>query len=325
VRLLVTGGAGFIGSNFVQKCFSGDFSDITSVTVLDKLTYAGNLKNLESVSQRSGFNFEAGDICDEVKVLALIKDCDAVINFAAESHVDRSIQSSEAFVNTNICGVRTLLDSIRYLGQSKRLVQVSTDEVYGSIQVDSWTEESQLLPNSPYSASKAGAELLIRSYVKTHGLDVVITRSCNNFGPYQHPEKLIPLFITNLMRGEYLPIYGDGSNVRDWIHVDDHCEAIYRVLFSGKTGHAYNIGGGNEISNLQIAELILEFMRKQKLQIKFVEDRKGHDFRYSVNWSKIKDELSFEPKISLKMGLQSTIDWYQNNMIWLDSFGKDKK
>lgn len=319
MRLLVTGGAGFIGSNFVRKCFDGSFPSITSVIVLDKLTYAGNLKNLESVSKMSNFKFVAGDICEENKVKSLLEDCDAIINFAAESHVDRSISSSGVFIKTNISGVQVLLDSVRDEGMGKRFVQISTDEIYGSINTGSWKEESPLLPNSPYSASKAGAELLIRAYVKTHSLDVVITRSSNNYGPYHNPEKLIPLFITNILHGRKIPVYGNGSNIRDWLHVDDHCTGIYKVLIGGRTGEAYNIGGGEELNNMQIAHLILKYMGAKDSLIEFVEDRKGHDFRYSVNWSKIKNELGYQPNIRFKQGLQSTIDWYVTNKSWWET------
>jgi dTDP-glucose 4,6-dehydratase len=246
----------------------------------------------------------------------LISEVDAVINFAAESHVDRSIQSSAEFINTNVSGVQVLLDAIKASNRKIRFVQVSTDEVYGSISSGSWDENSPLLPNSPYSASKAGGELLARSYHRTHGLDVVITRCSNNYGTHHFPEKLIPLFITNLLDGKKVPVYGSGLNVRDWLHVDDHCEGIFRVLMSGKSGEVYNIGGGRELSNLEITRLILEAMNADDSAIEYVEDRKGHDFRYSINWSKIQRELGYEPVVKFEDGLKQTIDWYRDNREW---------
>ena len=316
MRLLVTGGAGFIGSNFVRKCIDGTYEGISSVTVLDKLTYAGVKANLDSVKGNNSFEFVKGDICDNSIVSSLLAENDAIVNFAAESHVDRSIESSAEFIRTNVNGVQVLLDAIRREGLNKRFIQVSTDEVYGSINHGSWKEESSLLPNSPYSASKAGGELLARSYFRTHSLDVVITRCSNNYGPYHFPEKLIPLFITNIIEGKNIPVYGRGNNIRDWLHVDDHCQGIYKVLMGGRSGEVYNIGGGSELSNLEISYLILSAMGADHSRIEFVEDRKGHDFRYSVNWTKIQNELNYEPNIGFEDGLRNTINWYLANANW---------
>ena len=316
MKLLVTGGAGFIGSNFVRRTLTSQSSGITSITVLDKLTYAGVLENLDSVSDLDSYRFVQGDICDYNLVTELIAGVDAVINFAAESHVDRSINGAMDFVQTNIVGVQVLLDAIKNSGRNIRFVQISTDEVYGSIESGSWTEDSPLLPNSPYSASKAGGELLARAYSKTHNLDVVITRCSNNYGPFHFPEKMIPLFITNLIAGEKVPLYGDGSNVRDWLHVDDHCDGILKVLLKGRSGEIYNIGGGSEFSNLELTYLILDAMGSDKSSIEYVEDRKGHDFRYSVNHAKISSELGYQPKIAFKVGIEETINWYKENRSW---------
>jgi dTDP-glucose 4,6-dehydratase len=316
MRILVTGGAGFIGSNFVRMIACGDLKEITSVTVLDKLTYAGVLSNLAEAENLNSYKFVNGDICDSKLVTSLLDEVDAVINFAAESHVDRSIAGAEDFVQTNIVGVQVLLDAIKASGRKIRFLQVSTDEVYGSIESGSWTEEWPLLPNSPYSASKAGGELLARSYQRTHGLDVVITRCSNNYGTHHFPEKLIPLFITNLIEGKKVPVYGSGINVRDWLHVDDHCRGIHLALTQGKTGEIYNIGGGRELNNLEITDLILTAMGADKSSIEFVEDRKGHDLRYSVDWSKINRELGYEPKVSFEEGLAQTVDWYKSNEAW---------
>jgi dTDP-glucose 4,6-dehydratase len=316
MRLLVTGAAGFIGSNFVRKAFEQASLGISRIVALDKLTYAGSENNLNLVSEKIGYSFVYGDICDSKLINSLITEVDAVINFAAESHVDRSIQSSIEFINTNITGVQVLLDAIKASKKNIRFVQVSTDEVYGSINSGSWSENSPLLPNSPYSASKAGGELLARAYHRTHGLDVVITRCSNNYGTHHFPEKLIPLFITNLLEGKKVPVYGSGTNVRDWLHVDDHCRAIFQVLINGKAGEVYNIGGGRELTNLKITRLILEAMKADDSSIEYVDDRKGHDFRYSVDWSKINNELGYEPQVKFENGLSETIEWYRNNREW---------
>ena len=316
MRLLVTGGAGFIGSNFVRRIADSTLNGISSVTVLDKLTYAGVRENLSTAESLPGYQFIEGDICDPQIVSSLIGEVDAVVNFAAESHVDRSITSAADFIETNVAGVQVLLDALNATKKKIRFIQVSTDEVYGSINSGTWAEDSPLLPNSPYSASKAGGELLARSYNKTHGTDVVITRCSNNYGPFHFPEKLIPLFITNLLEGKKVPVYGNGKNVRDWLHVDDHCQGIYKVLMNGKSGEVYNIGGGQELTNLEITHLILNAMNSNESFIDYVEDRKGHDFRYSVNWSRINQELGYEPKVRFEDGLAETIHWYKENEVW---------
>ena len=316
MRLLITGGAGFIGSNFVRRVYDQTFTGIDSVVVLDKMTYAGVKVNLEEVLGRGKYSLEVGDICDGNLVSSLLSEVDAVVNFAAESHVDRSIGSASEFVETNVGGVQVLLDAIAESGRDIRFVQISTDEVYGSIESGSWTEEWPLQPNSPYSASKAGGELLARAYHKTHGLDVVITRCSNNYGTHHFPEKLIPLFVTNLLEGKKVPVYGNGKNVRDWLHVDDHCRGIHKVLMNGRAGQVYNIGGGRELNNLEITHLILEAMGKDESSIEYVEDRKGHDLRYSVDWTKINRELGYEPEVKFEDGLRDTIQWYRDNESW---------
>ena len=316
MKLLVTGAAGFIGSNFVRMIARGELTGISSVTVLDKLTYAGVKSNLDSASSLPKYEFIEGDICNSLVTSKLINEVDAVINFAAESNVDRSISGASDFVQTNIVGVQVLLDAIKDSGKKIRFLQVSTDEVYGSIESGSWTEEWPLEPNSPYSASKASGELLARSYNRTHEMDVVITRCSNNYGTHHFPEKLIPLFITNLIEGKTVPVYGTGNNVRDWLHVNDHCRGIYAVLMKGKSGQVYNIGGGRELTNNEITSLILEAMGADESSIEYVEDRKGHDFRYSVDWTKINRELSYEPQVKFEDGLIETIQWYRDNEVW---------
>jgi dTDP-glucose 4,6-dehydratase len=316
MNLLVTGAAGFIGSNFVRMIADGGLSRISSVTVLDKLTYAGVEANLPLAENFASYQFIHGDICDQAQVDNLISEVDAVINFAAESHVDRSILGAADFVQTNIVGVQVILDAIIASGRKIRFLQVSTDEVYGSIESGSWTEDWPLQPNSPYSASKASGELLARSYNKTHGLDVVITRCSNNYGSHHFPEKLIPLFITNLIEGKKVPVYGTGENVRDWLHVDDHCRGIHSVLMNGRSGEVYNIGGGRELTNNEITSLILEAMGADESSIEYVEDRKGHDLRYSVDWTKINRELGYEPQVKFENGLKETIQWYRENEAW---------
>ena len=316
MKILVTGGAGFIGSRFAALLFQQEHSNIESVVILDKLTYAGTKTNLSKILENTNVEFIQGDICDQGLVELVLQKVDYVVNFAAESHVDRSIQSSAEFIQTNVTGVQVLLDAIKASKRKIRFVQVSTDEVYGSINAGSWTEDAPLLPNSPYSASKAGGELLARSYHRTHGIDVVITRCSNNYGTHHFPEKLIPLFITNLLEGKKVPVYGAGLNVRDWLHVDDHCRGIFQVLINGKSGEVYNIGGGRELNNLEITKFILNAMDADESSIEYVEDRKGHDFRYSVDWSKINRELGYEPKVRFEDGLLETIEWYRNNREW---------
>jgi dTDP-glucose 4,6-dehydratase len=316
MKILVTGAAGFIGSNFVRMIASGQLEGFTTVKVLDKLTYAGVRENLNSARSMSGYEFYQGDICDPLQVKQLISDVEAIINFAAESHVDRSIIGAADFVQTNIVGVQVILDAIKNSDRKIRFLQVSTDEVYGSLEEGSWTEDRPLQPTSPYSASKASGELLAIAYNKTHKMDIVITRCSNNYGTHHFPEKLIPLFITNLLEDKKVPVYGNGNNVRDWLHVDDHCRGVYEVLMNGRSGEVYNIGGGRELTNLEITRLILDTMGADKSSIVYVEDRKGHDFRYSVNWTKINRELGYEPQIKFEDGLKDTIKWYQDNEMW---------
>ena len=316
MKLLVTGGAGFIGSNFVRQILTENSNQISELIVLDKLTYAGVIENLIGVSSHPKYRFIQGDICDQDLVCQLVESVDAIVNFAAESHVDRSISGAEDFVQTNIVGVQVLLNSIKVSKRKIRFLQVSTDEVYGSIDSGSWTEEWPLQPNSPYSASKASGELLARSYNRTHGIDVVITRSSNNYGTHHFPEKLIPLFITNLIEGKKVPVYGTGVNVRDWLHVDDHCRGIYAVLMNGRSGEVYNIGGGRELTNNEITTLILSAMGADESSIEYVEDRKGHDLRYSVDCTKINRELGYEPQVKFEDGLKETIKWYRQHEAW---------
>ena len=314
MRLLVTGGAGFIGSNFDRRIIDGTFPGIGHVTVLDKLTYAGTLKNLEMLPNNS-FEFIKGDISDPGLVDELSKRHDAIINFAAESHVDRSITGARDFIETNVLGVQNLL-AAALTNEVETFVQISTDEVYGTISKGSWSEEFPLLPNSPYSASKASADLICRSYHKTFGMDVRVTRCSNNYGPYQFPEKVIPLFITNLIENKKVPLYGKGLNVRDWLHVDDHCQGIFAVLNAGKPGNIYNIGGGRELTNRELTNLILEKFGRDESNIEYVADRLGHDLRYSVSHEKITQELGYQPKVRFEDGLEQTIEWYKNNESW---------
>ena len=314
MRILITGGAGFIGSNYVRRIADGTLGGISKITVLDKLTYAGTLTNLSDVRPDS-FEFVHGDICDSELVEKLLKNQDLVVNFAAESHVDRSINGAKDFVVTNVLGTQTLLDAAKK-SEVQTYLQVSTDEVYGSIESGSWPETDPLLPNSPYAASKASADLLCRSYNKTHQMDIRITRCSNNYGRNQFPEKVIPLFVTNLIDGKKVPVYGSGLNVRDWLHVDDHCQGIHLALTKGKPGEIYNIGGGTELNNLELTDQILEIMGKGKDSIEYVENRKGHDLRYSVDITKISTELGYAPKVLWKQGLLETIDWYQVNEKW---------
>ncbi len=310
----MTGGAGFIGSNFVRRILDGSFGGISSVTVLDKLTYAGTLTNLSGLPKGS-YEFVKGDICDQNLVTKLANRHDSIVNFAAESHVDRSIMGAKDFVETNVLGTQTLLEAARR-GVVETVIQVSTDEVYGSIVAGSWSEAEPLLPNSPYAASKASADLIARSYHQTYGLDVRITRCSNNYGPNQFPEKLIPRFVTSLIEGNKVPVYGNGSNVRDWLHVDDHCRALFSVLTRGQPGEVYNIGGGTELTNLELTLKILDLMGMDESFIEHVPDRLGHDFRYSVNVEKISRQLGFRPEVSLEVGLSKTVEWYQKNETW---------
>jgi dTDP-glucose 4,6-dehydratase len=317
MRLLVTGGAGFIGSHYVRSVLTGAWGgeEPESVVVLDKLTYAGNLANIAPVSGDGRLRFVEGDILDRTVVDRLMADVDAVVHFAAESHVDRSILGAAEFVMTNVVGTQTLLDSALRHGIEK-FVHVSTDEVYGSIEQGSWDEEQPLLPNSPYSASKASSDLLARSYHRTHGLPVCITRCSNNYGPYQFPEKVIPLFATNLIDGAEVPLYGEGANVRDWLHVDDHCRGLHLVLERGRPGEVYNIGGGTELSNKELTGLLLEATGTDWDRVRKVTDRLGHDLRYSVDITKISTELGYRPEVPFTHGLAETVEWYRANRAW---------
>ena len=314
VRILVTGGAGFIGSNYVRRIADGTLGGISRITVLDKLTYAGTLTNLSEVSA-DNYEFIEGDICDAELVGKLVSENDFVVNFAAESHVDRSINGAKDFVVTNVLGTQTLLDAVRK-SDVKTYLQVSTDEVYGSIADGSWPETDPLLPNSPYAASKASADLICRSFFKTHDMDIRVTRCSNNYGRNQFPEKVIPLFVTNLIDNKKVPVYGSGLNVRDWLHVDDHCRGIHLALTKGKAGEIYNIGGGTELNNIELTDKILDIMGKGRESIEYVEDRKGHDLRYSVDITKISNELGYAPQVDWEVGLKETINWYQENEAW---------
>ena len=314
MRLLVTGGAGFIGSNFVRRIVNGTYSGVSQLTVLDKLTYAGTLKNLEMLPADS-FEFIKGDIANPDLISDLTKRHDAIVNFAAESHVDRSITGARDFIETNVLGVQNLLAASLH-NKVSVFVQVSTDEVYGSISEGSWSEEYPLLPNSPYSASKASADLICRSYNRTFGMDIRVTRCSNNYGPHQFPEKVIPLFVTNLIDNGKVPLYGNGQNVRDWLHVDDHCDGIYSVLSEGKSGNIYNIGGGRELTNRELTEIILRKFDRDESNIEYVTDRLGHDLRYSVSHEKISRELGYKPKINFEDGIEETIEWYKRNESW---------
>lgn len=315
MKLLITGGAGFIGSNFILSILKKHPE--YEVINLDKLTYAGNLQNLKDVEKNKKYSFIKGDICNKETVENVCKDVDIIVNFAAETHVDRSIIDAGNFVTTDVLGTYRLLEAARKYDVEK-YVQISTDEVYGSIDAGSFKETDRLEPSSPYSASKAGGDMLAHSYFVTHRLPVVITRSSNNFGPYQYPEKLIPFFITNAMRNKKLPLYGDGKNVRDWLYVLDNCDAIDLVMHKGKEGETYNIGSGNEITNIDITTMILKELRKPESLIEFVPDRKGHDRRYSLDITKIR-KLGWKPGHDFKTALSKTIRWYAENEWWWKS------
>lgn len=316
MRYFVTGGAGFIGSNYVRGLLDGRWgSSVDLVTVFDAFTYAGNRANLDPVAGDPRLKVVSGDIRDAAAIDAALPGHDIVVHFAAESHVDRSIESSSVFVSTNVLGTQQMLEgAMRH--KVATFVHVSTDEVYGSIDEGSWTEEEPLLPNSPYAASKASSDLLARAYWRTYGADVRITRCSNNFGAYQFPEKVIPLFITNLFEGRKVPLYGDGLNVRDWLHVDDHCRGIDLVANGGRPGHVYNIGGGTELTNKELTHLILEACGAGNEMIQPVADRLGHDRRYSVDWSKIRDELGYEPTHRIADSIADVVAWYRDNDAW---------
>lgn len=314
MKLLITGGLGFIGSNFIRYILNKYTT--YEVVNLDKMTYAGNPENLRDIEDSARYKFVKGDICDKnlVNNLVLSEKPDAIINFAAETHVDRSILEPDAFIKTDIFGTHTLLEAVRNY-KVEKYVQVSTDEVYGSIEKGKFKEESPLKPNSPYASSKAGADLLVRAYFKTYNLPVLITRSSNNYGPYQYPEKLIPLFITNILEGTKVPLYGDGLNVRDWLYVLDNCSGIDTVLHQGKAGEIYNIGADNEKTNEEITEIILKELGKDNNFIEYVKDRPGHDFRYALDSKKIK-KLGWKPEHDFKKAIKETIEWYVSNPDW---------
>ena len=316
MKILVTGGAGFIGSNFIRYVFAS--GNRHSIVNYDKLTYAGNLANLESVATRPDYTFVRGDICDAPTLEAAMRGCDAVVHFAAESHVDRSIYQPSAVIQTNITGTFIVLEAARKLS-IPRLVHVSTDEVYGDIPSAAFADENfSLRPSSPYSASKAAADLLVLSYVRTYGLPAIITRSSNNYGPFQFPEKLLPLMITNAFEDKSLPIYGDGKQQRDWLHVEDNCHGILTVLEKGELGEVYNIGGLDVTENLTLVRELLRSLGKPDTLISYVQDRPGHDRRYALTCEKIKTDLGWRPTISLADGLRQTIEWYRSHQKWLD-------
>jgi dTDP-glucose 4,6-dehydratase len=315
VQIFVTGGAGFIGSAYVRALLQDEFAGAVgaTVTVLDLLSYSGNRDNLPMTDSR--LRFVQGDITDSGLLRELLPGHDAIVHFAAESHVDRSIAGALPFVTTNVLGTQTLLDEARAAGVG-RFLHVSTDEVYGSIEEGSWTEEWPLAPNSPYAASKASSDLMALAAHRTHGMDVVVTRCSNNYGPHQFPEKVIPLFVTNLMDGKQVPLYGDGGNIRDWLHVSDHCRGIQLALEKGRAGEVYNIGGGTELSNRELTERLLEASGAGWEMVRPVTDRKGHDRRYSLDITKINNELGYAPQVTLEQGLADTVAWYRANRAW---------
>ncbi|HYZ57208.1 MAG TPA: dTDP-glucose 4,6-dehydratase [Streptosporangiaceae bacterium] len=322
MRILVTGGAGFIGSHYVRTLLGGGYPgyEDAAVTVLDALTYAGNLANLAPVSTSGRLRFVQGDIGDAALLRSLLPGHDAVINFAAETHVDRSITGAAPFVTTNVAGVQVLLEACLEAGIGP-VVQVSTDEVYGSVASGSWTERAAIEPSSPYAAAKAGGDLIAQAYARTHGLDVRITRCCNNYGPCQYPEKIIPLFVTNLLDGRCVPLYGDGGNVRGWIHVDDHCRGIQLVLERGRAGETYHINGDAELTNLELTAALLECCGAGWDMVAWVPDRKGHDRRYSLNDDVLR-ALGYAPRIPFRQGLEATVQWYRDNRAWWEPLKK---
>ncbi|RZU51626.1 dTDP-glucose 4,6-dehydratase [Krasilnikovia cinnamomea] len=317
MRVVVTGGAGFIGSNYVRRLLSGAYPAFAAaeVVVFDKFTYAGNRQNLDPVAEHPAFRLVVGDVCDDDALRRLLRADDIVVHFAAESHVDRSIDGSAEFVRTNVMGTGALLSAALH-AQVRKVVHVSTDEVYGSIDEGSWPETHPLEPNSPYAASKASSDLLARAYHRTHGLPVCVTRCSNNYGPYQYPEKIIPLFVTNLLEGRKVPLYGDGLNRRDWLHVDDHCAGVQLVAEHGRPGAVYNIGGGAELTNRELTERLLAAVGADWSMVEHVPDRKGHDLRYAVDITRIATELGYAPKVSLEEGLAQTVRWYRENRAW---------
>ncbi|WP_269858689.1 dTDP-glucose 4,6-dehydratase [Streptomyces sp. RPT161] len=314
-RILVTGGAGFIGSAYVRALLCGPQADSVTITVLDRLTYAGNQANLAAVREHPGFAFAHGDICDTELVDELAATHDHMVHFAAESHVDRSIQDATDFVRTNVLGTQTLLAAAVRRGVG-RFVHVSTDEVYGSIAEGSWPETAPVQPNSPYAASKAASDLVALAYHRTHGLDVRVTRASNTYGPHQYPEKIIPRFVTSLLQGRKVPLYGDGRHVRDWLHVDDHVLGVELVRRDGRPGEVYNIGGGNELTNRELTDLLLAACDAGWEMVSHVADRKGHDLRYAVDCSKVCGELGYRPRHDFRDGLAATVSWYRDNRDW---------
>ena len=323
MNILVTGGAGFIGNCFVHYILD-KYPDYKIIN-LDALTYCGNLDNLKDIENNPNYTFVHGNICDKNIVRELIQRVDCVVNFAAESHVDNSIKTPEIFIETNVQGTLNLLQASKEIG-IERYLQVSTDEVYGTLgKTGYFYETTPLAPNSPYSASKASADMLVRAYFETYKLPVLTTRCSNNYGPYQYPEKLIPFFISRLLKGEKVPVYGDGMNVRDWLYVYDHCAAIDTVLHRGKIGEVYNIGGHNEKTNLEITRLILNTMGKDESSIEYVEDRLGHDRRYAISNDKISSELGWQPSVTFEQGIKLTIDWYLNNQNWIKNIENKRK
>ena len=317
MKILVTGGAGFIGSNFIRFLLKNTNYQIVN---LDKITYAGNIENLKDIENNINYKFIKGDICNQSLVNSIVTDnIDMIVNFAAESHVDRSIENPNLFFNTNVLGTQILLDAaVKY--KIDKFIQISTDEVYGPGQKNQPdTENNALSPTNPYAASKASADLLVLSYYNTYGLSVNISRSTNNYGPYQYPEKIIPLFITNLLKNIQVPLYGDGSHIRDWLHVKDHCKAIKLIMEQGKGGEIYNISSNNKLQNIELTKKILKLMDKSVSKIKYVKDRLGHDNGYFIDASKIKSQLNWKPKYDVKEGLIETIDWYQENKSWWEN------
>ena len=324
MNLLVTGGAGFIGSHFVRTALADELPGLTGVgiTVLDKLTYAGNFDNLGPVAEHRRLRFFPGDICDTTLVDAIVPNHDAIVHFAAETHVDRSIDAAAAFASTNVVGTQVLLDAALRHG-TRRFLHISTDEVYGSIATGAWDERAPLSPNSPYSATKAGSDLLALAYHRTHGLPVVVSRCANNYGPYQHPEKLIPRFVTNLLDGRPVPLYGDGSHIRDWLHVDDHCRGVALALTGGRPGEVYHVGGGTELTNKQLTGLLLAACDAGWDSVVHVEDRKGHDQRYALDDTKIRTELGYRPRVDFAVGLSATVAWYRDHPEWWRPLRRD--
>jgi dTDP-glucose 4,6-dehydratase len=314
MKLLITGGAGFIGSNFIHYWLNKYPDD--QIANLDSLTYAGNLENLKEHEKKSNYKFFKGDICDQDLVTDLVKEVDLIVHFAAETHVDRSVMGSHDFIRTNVEGTMVLLDAARI--NNTRFHHVSTDEVFGDLNFDgkAFTEKTSYNPRNPYSASKAASDHLVRSYYHTHGLPITISNCSNNYGPFHFPEKMIPLFITNLLEDKKVPVYGEGKNIRDWIHVEDHARGVDFVIKKGKIGQTYCLGGDNEITNIDLTKKILKLMDKGEEMIEYVKDRPGHDLRYAIDFSKAKNELGWQPEISLEQGLKDTIDWYKNNQEW---------